>query len=300
MFRSNLKLIFSFIALCLISLSISWWNRSRKEGLDPDMFRLPVDVRINEVSMKKGEVTLLLTGGPGGWRVNKQYSADLDRVRLLFAAMDRARPRRLAGDSIASKVQREAMMVQFRENENQIQSVLIWGDPQSGSTWFMDPEKGIPAEMVIPGYRSSLTNLFSMMEEDWRDKRIFDFNWRNFVQLKMEFPSASADGYTISVRDGLLSIGEVAASDTTRLKEFMDVVQLLEAESFIRVSNNQKDSLLRNKPESVLTISEVSGRKHELRLFDKGLALRDSMDLFKVGSGETRALKLPRKAFQLR
>lgn len=281
----------------MISASISYLENFNRRGLDPEMFRLPTDVIIDEFFLQNAGDSVLVTGGTGGWKVNGRYDADLDRVRLIFAVMDRARPRREAGDSVALKINREGLIVEFRENKNAILSLKVWSDPASGYVWFSRVGRSAPAEMFIPGYRSSLISAFSTSEEDWRDKRIFNFNWRNFVRLDMDIPGQPENGFSISVQDGLLSIQDMAEPDTTRLKNYMDAVQLLEGESIIALSGLRKDSLLIAKPDAMLTLLEISGNKHELRLFSNGLALRDSVDLFRIGSQEQNYLRLRRKAF---
>lgn len=297
MIKQNRNLIFLFIALCLISVGIGLLDQYRGQGIDPGLFRLPTDVVIDEIVLRKGADSVKITGGSGGWNVNARYEADLDRVRLMFAVMDRARPRRLAGDSIAARFGDEAVFVHFKEKKNEILSLKIWGDGISGYTWFMDPAEAIPAEMVIPGYRSSLINVFSTREEDWRDKRIFNFNWRNFEILEMDFSGQKEEGFTISVEDGLLTIKDVPVPDTTRLKSYMDAVQLLEAESMLSFSAAKRDSLLAIRPSGRLILHEISGKKHELRIYSGGLALRDSLDLMVVGLPAQNLLRVRRKAF---
>lgn len=297
MIRQNKNLIILFVLLCLASAAISYLEKFKSLGLDPEMFRLPADVVIDEIILRNDGDSVLVTGGNGGWKVNKKYDADLDRVRLIFAVMDRVRPRRLAGDSMMSQINNSGVTVEFREKKNKTLSVKVWGDPKSGYTWFSRTTHPTPAEMFIPGYRSSLINVFSTSEEDWRDKRIFNFNWRNFISLQNNIPGQPENGFSISVQDGLLSIQEIAEPDTTRLKNYMDAVQLLEGNSIIALPDFRKDSLLAVDPDAILSLIEISGRKHELRLFSNGLVLRDSVDLFSVGSQEQNLLRLRRKAF---
>lgn len=298
--RQNRNLLLLFVALCLISAGISYRGFVSRKGIDPHLFRIPEDVRIDRFSLKRGDDSVVVSGAAGGWTVNGKYTADLNRVRLFFAAMDRARPRRWASgpmkDSLSSVLRAKGFSAQFSEQGNQIFSVWAIGDEEKGVTWFARSEKEVPAEMTIPGYRSNPISVFSVDENDWRDKRVFSFNWRNFTDLKAEFPDAPNQNFAITVERGLLSIPGLEAPDTVRLKNYIDAIQLLEAEAVLGTLQNS-DSLLRRKPDVLLTLSEVSGRTHQLRLFGDGTALIDSVDAVRFGTSGQRVLRTSRRLF---
>ena len=301
MIRKNLNLIISLLAMCMISAGLSLWSSMKNKGVDQSLFRLPEDVKIDRVNIRMAGDSLMLDGSPAGWRVNENHAADLDRVRLMFAAMDRARPRRLAddrsADSLFSIMQKEGFNVRFSEGGNLVLDLFVWENKNDGRTWFATAENQTPAEMTIPGYRTGIISVFSVMENEWRNRRVFNFNWRNFVSLKAEFSGSSENNFTISVNDGLLSVEDVSEPDTLNLKDYVDAIQLLESDAIITGNIRQTDSLKISRPLVVLTVSEVSGRSHELRFFETGLALVDTTEVVMFSPSVRRVLAAGKKTF---
>ena len=300
MLRQNRNLLLLFIFLCAVSIALSYRSYVNNRGIDPDLFKIAEDVRIDRFVLRKGEDSVVVQAGAGGWRVNDRYAADLQRVRLSFAAMDRARPRRFTSgsfkDSLTALLKQDGFTARFYGQDQMIFSVLAIGNDQKEITWFAKPENMQPVEMTIPGYRSNLISVFSVRENDWRDKRVFSFNWRNFTGLKATFSKTLNQDFSISVANGLLSIPGLEMPDTLRLKNYIDAIQLLEAEAILE-SSDELDSFLRQKPEVVLTLSEVSGRAHELRLFDNGNAVVDTVNLMRFGTSGQRILRTSRRMF---
>lgn len=300
MVRQNRNLLLLFVALCLMSAAISYSDYVQKKGIDAELFKISEEVRIDRFVLQQGKDSVVLQAGSGVWKVNDRYAADVQRVRLFFAAMDRARPRRmvtgLLKDSLSTRLQSDGFKARFYENGQLIFSVLALGDEKNQITWFAKPENPEPVEMRIPGYRSNPISVFSIQENEWREKRVFPFNWRNFTGLNAKFPGSTNQDFSITVANGLLAIPGLDVPDTLRLKNYIDAVQLLEAESILD-SRNGKDSLLQVKPDVVLTLSEVSGRIHELRLYPNGQALVDSTEMIRLGIPGQRILRTSRRMF---
>ncbi|MFZ9981316.1 MAG: hypothetical protein ACO3FI_04715 [Cyclobacteriaceae bacterium] len=290
MIRKNLNLLISLIAFCMVSAGLSLWSSIKNDGPDQFLFRLAEDVKIDKVIIKKADAALILNGSASGWRVNEKHPADLDRVRLMFAVMDRSRPRRMAEHQ-------EGFNVRFMEGSNLILDLLVWENKMDGRTWFATNENQMPAEMAIPGYRTGIISAFSVIENDWRNRRVFNFNWRNFVSLKAEFSGASENDFRISVNDGLLSVEDVPQPDTVNLKNYVDAIQLLESDAIVTGNIRQADSLKLSQPLLTLTVSEVSGKLHQLRFFDDGLALVDTTDVVVFNKALRRVLTAGKKTF---
>lgn len=301
MSRDNRKLVILFFMLCLASFGLFYADKVKRQRLDPDMFRIASDQQIDRIKISRGLDSIILTNGSGGWKVNERYAADVQRIRLFFAVLDRARPRKLAGgklkDSLVKTMGNYSFKVEMQEAGQQLFSLLVIGDQKNETTWFCDPVEMIPAEMVIPGYRSNPISVFSTRENDWRDKRVFSFNWRNFTQLQSRFSNAAESDFLIRLDNGLLVMENIPEPDTIRLKNYMDAVQLLDAESI--PDNNLKlvDSLKKILPVVQLILNEISGKQHYLSLYSDGMAVRDSTEVITLGSNSRRILLSTKRLF---
>ena len=169
--------------------------------------------------------------------VNDAYAADPEKIKILFAAVNRAVPKRRfreLSDSIASSFQKEGVTVKFFEGTKLIRSFQAAGNQSKHETYFRDVDAPEFFQMTIPGYRTYLFTLFDTTPEIWRELRIFDFNWRNFSGMEVLFSARPDENFEVALEDGFFVVKDLKATDTTRLNSYLDAVSLLKADSFIK------------------------------------------------------------------
>ncbi|MFN8888829.1 MAG: DUF4340 domain-containing protein, partial [Cyclobacteriaceae bacterium] len=189
-------------------------------------------------------------------------------VTVFFASLLQVESKReLTGtfrDSIQQRLKQTGIQVKLWEGDVIVKEMTVVGNEQKTETYFQLPGEE-PYFVTIPGYRVYVASIFELTANEWRDKRIFNFNWQNFKSLKSHLPADSAQDFTVSLGDGLFGIEEVAVTDTTKLSQYLESVFNLRADRFLTAEEiQQEDSLLAAKPILVLTIQDIA--KHQLRL----------------------------------
>lgn len=270
--KKNIALLVSLGALCLVSGVLYWSSNSITEAIDPTLFRLRDSKAVNKVTFQKDSSLIELEFSNNKWMVNKSFDADRDLVDVLFATVAQTIPKREVAtsirDSVAREVRNQGVQVKFYIGEQIDHSFWVWGNEAQGVTYFADNEEITPYVMVIPGYRVFVAGIFTQGVNMWRDKRIFNFNWRNFTELTATFPNDPAQGFKVAMAERFFSIEGMANIDTTALNNYLDAVSLIEGDAFYELGQSvQYDSLVKTKAIMTITAKELSGEEHSLEVF---------------------------------
>ena len=122
--------------------------------------------------------------------------------------------------------------------------------------------------VTIPGYRVYVASIFDLTENDWRDKRVFNFNWQNFKSLKAHFPQQPSQDFTISFANKLFGIEEVAVADTTKLSNYLEAIFSLQAEKILTSEETIKyDSLFAKGPLFEIIIQDIGAKTFGLKMY---------------------------------
>ena len=264
----NLYLLISLIALSLITAFVLIWNGSDSADIDKSLFKIAAENKVHKIQFESAKGTVELTFNGSKWLVNNQQEADAQMVTVFFASLLQVESKReLTGtfrDSIQQRLKQTGIQVKLWEGDVIVKEMTVVGNEQKTETYFQLPGEE-PYFVTIPGYRVYVASIFELTANEWRDKRIFNFNWQNFKSLKSHLPADSAQDFTVSLGDGLFGIEEVAVTDTTKLSQDLESVFNLRADRFLTAEEiQQEDSLLAAKPILVLTIQDIA--KHQLRL----------------------------------
>lgn len=297
----NTLLTISLIGLTMTAVGLFWYDGNRGEGVDPSLFQLPAESAPDRIVIAGSEDSVVLSRSGSRWMVNETFEADDRRMQLFFSAVDRARPR-LAGrglktDSILSAMQTAGIRVTISDHGAILRRFTSLGDAARMVTWYQGDDQGALYRMIIPGYRAYLHELFDTRPNSWRTRRLFNFNWRNFVSLKVELPASPVEGFTVAQESGVFRIAGIYATDTARLNSYLDAVSLAEAAEVMTVSAAVLDSLVSVRPAVILTATETSGRVHELRVTEGTVAMLDRKDVVRLGRSTDRLLRSRRMEF---
>jgi len=282
----NKLLTISLLTLVAISAFLFVYDGGIRGGVDDGLFRIPESSVPDRISIARGGDSVVLTRTGKRWLVNGEYDADERRIGLFFAALSRVKPRMalqgVQDDSVSGMLTSNGVTVSVAQEGASLLSFRSAGDAKSFRTWFMPAGEDVPYLVVIPGYRTWLHGLFDARPNSWRSRRLFDFNWRNFVSLEVEFPGTPSAGFKIAQENGMFRVTGMA-TDTARLNSYLDAVSLAEASEILTLGKKSADSLRVLKTATVLTVKETSGRIHELRLTEGPGAILNGTDAVRLG-----------------
>jgi hypothetical protein len=269
--KKNKRRFILLVILTVIVLAVFWWIQpENRMDLEQDIFRVEDLSIINEVKLQSdtGSVTLSFNGSQ--WQVNEKYDADPNMIRVLFATLQQALPRRkvarIEEDSIYQQLAASGVEVSLYAGNELKEQFFAGGNAAKTQAFFADPSAREVYVMNIPGYRVYVSGIFELGESGWRDKLVFDFNWRNFKSLQVEFPSKPSESFTVSRSGNDFGISGIVALDTAKLHTFLDDLSLLTVEEYISAPDI-KDSLFQVQPLMRLILTDVGNRAHRLELF---------------------------------
>lgn len=234
------------------------------QPVDADLFRLPEPEKIDQVifTSATGKTTLIFSRNK--WQVNGR-EADLQRVKVFFAAWIQSEPRRkITGPAADSLRRMEGVEVEFFQAGVSRKKFRVTG--RGEETYYIKDRDVYLA--AIPGYRVALYDIFAMDEAEWRKKRIFDFNWTKFKELQATF-SNPKENFTVSFNGKYFGLKGMQA-DTARLNNYLDAVSLLEAARFLK----KNEPAAAGKPLIRLEVKDTKDSTYALTVYPEMLSGR--------------------------
>jgi hypothetical protein len=302
--KKNFLLLISLATLSIASLILFLSGREVKSEIDPTLFKLPDSKAVDKVTIEKSKEKIELQFINGGWRVSRSgveevsssniavaWEADRDLIDVLFATMEQVVPKRNVAsriqDSVVNQISKTGVKVSFVSNSTVQKSFAVLGHEAEGITYFLKDGEVTPYIMAIPGYRVYVAGIFEQAPNAWRDKRIFSFNWRNFKELKAEFPRTPDQSFTVAMTGRYFSIVGESKIDTTALNNYLDAVSLIRADEFYKVGEStKKDSLGSTNPIMVITVKDVADQIYALKLFTIEKNERNALALWEIRTAE--------------
>ena len=271
--KENKQLLISFISLTLLSVCFYFFGKANnKIEVDSILFKVEDGYNINRIVLESSARKVALDFNGTRWTVNNNYEADRQLIKLLFATIEKAEPKRLVSnsqmDSVDSRISKSGVTVNLYEGENLIQSFRAGGNKQKTEAYFQKSSGQPSYVMVIPGYRLYVSYILELDENGWRDKRIFNFKWRNFKSLNLIVPPDRTQNFEVSFKDQFFGITGIAEVDTAKLNDYLDAVSLLSADQFISPGFSRLyDSLLKTNPSMRIEIMDIADKTYSLELF---------------------------------
>lgn len=256
--KRNKFLLILLLVLITGTTALIFFQQS-SQPVNAEMFRIPSPENIDQVIFSSANEKVELVFSHNKWRVNGR-EADLQRVKVFFAAWIQAEPRRkITGASADSLRALKGVEVDFFQNKVSKKKFRVVGE--GDETYFVQGEDVYLAS--IPGYRVALYDIFAMDEAEWRKKRIFDFNWTKFKNLQAKFPN-SKDDFTISFNGKYFGVTNLQA-DTTQLNNYLDAISLLEAVRFLK----KNEIVTPGKPAATLEVKDIKDSTYVLTVFSE-------------------------------
>lgn len=265
--RRNKVLAASLGFLLIASAGLFWFSREEERPvIDENAFAVVETEKVNRVTLTRATDTVSLVYDGSRWSVNGR-DADVQMIKVLMATLRQARPHRPVAaritDTVKMQLARRGTRVSIEQNDGQRLSFVAGGNRGKTEAWFMNEAEEQPYIMIIPGYRVYVSGIFELDEGGWRNKRVFDFNWRNFKSLTASYPKEPASGFTVEMKQRYFGITGLDPVDTTKLNDYLDAVSLLLAKRFVSAS----DTVGRGAAVARLEIFDIADRRYALDLF---------------------------------
>ncbi len=270
--KRNIFLAFSLGFLVLTSAGLMLFTQDdNRFAVDRESFKIPDSEKIDRVVLASSTGTVELKFENNHWRVNDQWDADVQMIKVLFATLRQAEPRRPVAtrwrDSVSQKLEHTGIRVTVFEGAKKRSAFLAGGNALKTEAWFVKEGDTQPYLMMIPGYRVYVAGILELDADGWRSKRIFDFNWRNFRSLLATYPKEPRQDFEVELKDQYFGIKNLAEVDTAKLNTYLDVLSLLFAKRFVPAVQPGMDSLKSTSPLVRIQVRDIASRYYGLELF---------------------------------
>jgi hypothetical protein len=269
--NKNIRLLISLTALSIATALLFLFGNPNRSDIDKTIFKVKDQNTIDKVVFEsaKGKVELKFDGAK--WKVNSTHEADGQLVTVFFASILQAEPKRkitgVQQDSIQQRMAKSGVKVSLMADGNVEKEFWVSGNYQKTETYFQLANDA-PYFVTIPGYRVYVASIFELTENEWRDKRVFNFNWQNFKSLKSHLPQQTNQDFTISFANKLFGIEEVAVADTTKLSNYLESIFNLQADRILSPEEvSAYDSLFATSPLLQIEIQDIAKKTFGLKIY---------------------------------
>ena len=269
--KKNKQRLLSLIVLSIVTMLVYLFSLDDEQlKVDKQLFQVEDQTKIDGVVLQSNRGKVEITYDGTAWKVNKKFMADRQLVKVLFATLLQVVPKREVGesvkDSISSAIKKSGTQVSLYEGSELIKSFYAGANVDRTQTYFQ-LEDNQPYLVTIPGYRVDASQVFELDESGWRDKRVFNFNWRNLKNISVSYPKDKALDFNIDLKQKLLIIQEIEITDTTRLSNFVDDLYTLAGDQLVKKGTSAStDSLFNQSVNFQISITDIANRNYLLKV----------------------------------
>jgi hypothetical protein len=270
--KRNIQLIVSLGVLIIVTVSTWYFTFYREaEKVDKNVFKIENLKSIDKVVLTSSVSSVTLTLDGTRWKANDQ-SADLNMVDVLFATLQQAEPKYLIAaklrDSISNVLETTGVNVSLYEAGELQKQFIAGGNMSKTQAYFKDLEDGAIYQMIIPGYRVYTSGIFELDENGWRDKYVFNFNWKNFKKLEASFPKHPDRDFLVEMGREYFEVKGIVQADTAKLNDFLDAISLTTVDEYLPQSGIANLDSIQDQSFINLLVSDITGKSYSLSLID--------------------------------
>jgi len=271
--RNNQYLLISLMGMFALLVGIIYFsNTSDSISVDKNLFKVVDQTKIDRVLLKKHDEQVELHYNGSKWMVNNTFEADRQLIEVLFATLLQAEPRRPVAqrqlDSVNQLLRQQGTTVKLYEGEELRKDFVVSGNDRKSETYYELTGESSPYLITIPGYRVYVAAIFELTSLDWRDKRIFNFNWQNFKRLTATYKGNEKESFAISFKDAYFGLEGNSQADTTKLNDYLDAVSLIQAVRYMpQGESTAYDSMLTSPPYYSIEVTDIANRNYRLDLY---------------------------------
>ncbi len=250
-----------FIAIFLVSLAgalVIYFSKSSgtvKKELKNFAVEDTSDVDKIFLADKSSHQVLLTKEAPGKWLVNEKYHARKDMIDNLMDVIRRVTVRTIvaqaARENIIKRMATGSIKVEIYKKGELHKVYYVGSGTQDNMGSFMLLENSsAPFICYLPGHRGTITNFFMPLENEWRDRILFNYSFPEMETVTVQYPLQPEEDFSIEILSNnqfkvksLSSGNYLPAFDTSRVKAYLLEFKNIAFEDFTTVSKEKMDTV---------------------------------------------------------
>jgi len=253
--------------LCLAIFVLSGLNDSRKQNdFVENTFALADTSNLNRLVIEKdGKVVSYFQKLPNGaFKLNDSIAVDAQMTEILLKVFSKIKIKREApasrADSIKSELEKSGYKISFY---NQAQEIIksfyinkYKGNPEFAQAFY--PNDEVPYLVNVPGFQNNIVDLISLNALDWKDRIVFNSNWRSILEVEIEYFKNANASFLLKYKNGFFDLNNSAKPDTAKVVNYLNSYSQFRIGAYLDAKENiLTDSLKLTKPFCRIRIIDI-------------------------------------------
>ena len=279
------NIILLTISMLLIILNL--WIFNLKPTLvslsfDPDLFMITDTSEIERFQFHSQMLDHYFSRQEG-WKINNEFPSDPNLRKMLFTVSKRVKvSRALTGNEKSQLLERNEEMgtsvTLTVDGQERFYSVV--GNANKTKTYFIQNQEVYQVD--IPGYQDFLASIYELKRDQWRDRLVFNGNWRTIQKMEVVYPDKSDNNLLIRFKETFYEVDGLDQIDSSAVVAYLNQFEYLQANERISPGFSAAfDSLSQTSPEVIISLSDIKYKLPiEIRIFPQlpGQNIRLIMD----------------------
>ncbi|MFY0689981.1 MAG: hypothetical protein JXQ90_22610 [Cyclobacteriaceae bacterium] len=256
------------ISILINAFLVVWEPGTTKLDFDTTYFSVSDTSDIQSIEISKNGVEVVTLQKKEGWRITQQDRADTDMLRVIKEVIRRQRIlRRITGNAAEKLLQETENAIYVSIQADKQRSFQMLSNNTKTKTYFITD--GEVYEMGVPGYSDYIGGIYELTPNQWKDREIFDGNWRTIQNLTIN--KGTSEMVKLKFQEAFFLVNDTEKVDSAAVVEYLQQFQGLKANE--RISKGQferYDSLLASGPEYTIEIDDIKIKQPKvLNLYPK-------------------------------
>jgi hypothetical protein len=273
------------ISLLLIILNL--WLFNLKPALvslnfNPDLFMIRDTTQIEKFQFHS-KILDHYFSRQEGWKINNKFPSDPNLRKMLFTVSKRVKvSRTLTGNEKEQLLKRNEEMgtsvILTVDGDERSYSVV--GNANKTKTYFIENQEVYQVD--IPGYQDFLASIYELKRDQWRDRLVFNGNWRTIQKMEVIYPEKSDKNLLIRFKETFYEVDDLTQIDSSAVVAYLNQFEYMQANERISFGFSPAyDSLAQTPPEVIISLLDIKYKlPREIRIFPQlpGQNIRLIMD----------------------
>ena len=261
--RKNKLLAIVIVLLILLPFAKQLFV-SEEEGIafDQTLFTVADTASISSVKIHGKSGLIELKKHDEAWIVNKKYQMEPSLRLVLFSVLKNLRAyKMLSGEELDQardilNNSGDTVSIRFQKKEKLI--FITGGRKEVPVSYFKKMGEEKIYAVRIPGYESFVAGIFEISENDWRERVLYNSNWRTIKSISVKYPGLDNAGFKIFDNGLRLVVQGVDNPDSSKIDEYIMHYNYFQVNEYInRGKNAYYDSLSQTSPNISISLDDI-------------------------------------------
>jgi len=280
--RTNLKYLLVLLGLLFFASLYYFSNTKGTLNLKKANFSIENPEDITEIKLIGSGVEVLLTKNTNHWELNNNYRARtksvIEFLRVLSSIDVHSPVSKTEKEQVTSILKAEGVIVEIYKGKRAIKRFYVSKPSMNKEkTYMMMTRSNQPYIVRIPLLKGNLADLFTVNENLWRDRTLFDYQPQNIKEINVSYSENPEKSFlATNYGDGSFSLKETSSDnyvenyDVEKLNRYFTYFQNIWFESIAaNLKQSEIDSIMNSLPFVIINVKDINGKINKLRVYKK-------------------------------